>query len=486
MLNFCCVVGCSNRSNRDKDVSFYCIPTVLEHQGDHAAKLSKERRERWLSNIKRKGYEPAKSSRVCSEHFVRGKPAYLHDIANPDWAPTQKMGYTSCHSSSVSVFHRYERSQQRNRKADNMATAAILLELHNANPEQCPIHEQDPPVGGTETQTELSFRDIRALEKNVEELQKDNIALRTQVCGLEEKIRATGLQEEHFQSNDAKLRFYTGLPSWAIFLPLFTFTSCALPTCKKLTKFGQVLMFLMKLRSNIFDEDLAYRFGVSQSTVSRNFHRVLDVMFVKTQSLIHWPSRDALRLSMLSSFRKFFRKCAVIIDCTEVFIEQPSDLLARAQVWSNYKHHSTVKFLIGITPQGSICFLSKCWGGRATDTEITENSDLMNKLMPGDLVLADRGFFVDEYCGMAIAEVKVPPSWAQWVLLGGLRLSSTMKPPVREYGDSDEGAAHSEDAKGMRRVTKMALFVFSTVWWCTAQPPAHQGAQQSMLLPIIV
>uniref|UniRef100_UPI00359000F2 cullin-1-like n=1 Tax=Myxine glutinosa TaxID=7769 RepID=UPI00359000F2 len=168
-------------------------------------------------------------------------------------------------------------------------------------------------------------------------------------------------------------------------------------------------MFHMKLRLNIFDEDPAYRFGVSQSTVSRNFHRVLDVMFVKTQSLIHWPSRDALRLSMPSSFRKFFRKCAVIIACTEVFIEQPSDLLARAQVWSNYKHHSTVKFLIGITPQGPICFLSKCWGGRATDTEITENSDLMNKLMPGDLVLADRGFFVDEYCGMAMAEVKVPP-----------------------------------------------------------------------------
>uniref|UniRef100_UPI00358E3415 THAP domain-containing protein 1-like n=1 Tax=Myxine glutinosa TaxID=7769 RepID=UPI00358E3415 len=230
MVNFCCVVGCSNRSNRDKDVSFYCIPTVLERQGDHAAKLSKERRERWLSNIKRKGYEPAKSSRVCSEHLVRGKPAHLHDIANPDWTPTQKMGYTSCHSSSVSAFHRYERSQQRNRKADNMAPAAILLELHNASPEQCPIHEQIPPVGGTETQTELSFRDIRALEKNVEELQKDNIVLRTQVCDLEEKIRATGLQEEHLQNNDAKLRFYTGLPCWAIFLPLFTFTSRALPT----------------------------------------------------------------------------------------------------------------------------------------------------------------------------------------------------------------------------------------------------------------
>ena len=32
----------------------------------------------------------------------------------------------------------------------------------------------------------------------------------------------------------------------------------------------------------------------------------------------------------------------------EVFIERPSNLLARACTWSSYKHHNTVKFLIGI------------------------------------------------------------------------------------------------------------------------------------------
>ena len=45
-------------------------------------------------------------------------------------------------------------------------------------------------------------------------------------------------------------------------------------------------------------------------------------------------------------------------------MERPSDLLARAQVWSNYKHHSTLKFLIGITPQGTISFVSKAYGGK--------------------------------------------------------------------------------------------------------------------------
>ena len=101
----------------------------------------------------------------------------------------------------------------------------------------------------------------------------------------------------------------------------------------------------MKLRLNLLDEDLAHRFGVHKSTASRNFHRILDIAAAKTSFLIKCPERDVLRLTMpMTSFRRFFKKCCVIIDCTEVFMERPSDLLARAQVWSNYKHHSTVKF----------------------------------------------------------------------------------------------------------------------------------------------
>ncbi|XP_072039482.1 uncharacterized protein [Amphiura filiformis] len=142
----------------------------------------------------------------------------------------------------------------------------------------------------------------------------------------------------------------------------------ALPDSKhcKADPFKQLLLFLMKLRLNLATQDLAYRFHLSTSAVSRIFHHVLDVM-------------------------------------------APSDLLARAQTWSQYKHHHTLTFLVGITPQGTISFLSQCWGGRASDKEITENSGFLNFLEAGDVIIADRGFTIDEYCRLAMCEVKLPP-----------------------------------------------------------------------------
>ena len=103
-----------------------------------------------------------------------------------------------------------------------------------------------------------------------------------------------------------------------------------------------------------------------------------------------------LRTSLPQCFVSAYPKACCIIDCSEVFIERTSNLLARAETWSNYKSHNTVKFLIGITPQGTVSFLSKVYGRRASDKEITENYGIFDHLLPGDQVLADRGFTCTE------------------------------------------------------------------------------------------
>ena len=64
-------------------------------------------------------------------------------------------------------------------------------------------------------------------------------------------------------------------------------------------------------------------------TVYRNFNCVLDVLAVKTALLT--KETLILRATMPMSFWKLFR-------LYQDFIEHPTDLLFRAQVWSNYKH----------------------------------------------------------------------------------------------------------------------------------------------------
>ena len=117
--------------------------------------------------------------------------------------------------------------------------------------------------------------------------------------------------------------------------------------------------------------------------------------------------------------------CAIIIDCFEIFIEQPTSLTARAQTWSNYKKHNTVKYLIGITPQCSISFISKGWGGSVSDVYLTEHSSLLQNLLSGDVILADSGFTIQESVGMLCVEVKIPPFTKEKKQLRKLEVDTT-------------------------------------------------------------
>lgn len=109
-----------------------------------------------------------------------------------------------------------------------------------------------------------------------------------------------------------------------------------------------------------------------------------------------------------SFFNAFGNSVAVIIDCFEIAIEKPSNLKAKAQTWSSYKNKNTVKYLIAITPRGVVSFISEGWSGRVSDKHITENCTLLKNLLPGDVVLADRGFTISESVGFHFAILKTP------------------------------------------------------------------------------
>lgn len=219
---------------------------------------------------------------------------------------------------------------------------------------------------------------------------------RTQKPWLPQKSNV--FEEDYFEGANEKVRFYTGLPSLEPLKKTFSFVSSRVSRPSLLlSKFQEFVLVLIKLRLGVPHQDLAYRFNVSRTVVSRIIVSWLTVMDVTLSPLISWPDREQLQRTMPRCFiDSFGLKTSVIIDCFEVFIDRPSNLLARAQTFSNYKHHNTVKVLIGITPQGTVSFVSETWGARTSDKFLTENCRFLNNLVPGDLVLADRGFTVHE------------------------------------------------------------------------------------------
>ena len=111
----------------------------------------------------------------------------------------------------------------------------------------------------------------------------------------------------------------------------------------------------MKLRLNSSNYDLAFRFGISESTVGRIFARWIEAMDIRLSFLIAWPDRADLHKTMPFCYRiNYGLKITSTIDCFELFIEKPSNLLAKACTWSQYKHYNTARYLISIIPQDII------------------------------------------------------------------------------------------------------------------------------------
>jgi len=125
--------------------------------------------------------------------------------------------------------------------------------------------------------------------------------------------------------------------------------------------------------------------------------------------LIFYPRKDVIREKLPRSLRHY-SKLRCTLDCTEVFINRPRHLELQAQTWSDYKKHNTIKFLVGIAPNGHISFLSSTWGGRASDQKITRESGFLDLIEHGDLIMVDRGFTIQEDLLHLGATLEIPPS----------------------------------------------------------------------------
>ena len=238
------------------------------------------------------------------------------------------------------------------------------------------------------------------------------------------KILRFGIDQ--IKHDDCLVSFYTGFPSFAIFLAFFQFLGPVVDKlqywggkqsakkrqrAKKLTPMDQLFMTLVKLRLDLKVVDIAFRFNISTALVSRYFTTWICFLYHHLKEIDWMPSVKQVEGTLPTAFREKYPSTYCIIDGSEIFMETPSDLHMQLSTWSSYKHHNTAKFLTGCTPNGCVSFISPLYVGSISDVELTRVSGLLNCIedKPGILIMADRGFTIKDMLDNIGVKLNIPP-----------------------------------------------------------------------------
>ncbi|XP_068713587.1 uncharacterized protein [Montipora foliosa] len=229
---------------------------------------------------------------------------------------------------------------------------------------------------------------------------------------------------ERFSTDNDSIKFYTGFPTYQHIQDFYEFVRSAAetmtycyasgeresrPGARTMQLIDELFMFLVRLKLGLFEKDLAHRFQICMSSISRKITTWCNFLYFFLGSQMIWPSRDDVNKFMPESFKAMYPTTRVILDCTEIFVQTPTSLLLQSQFYSSYKSSTTLKGLIGITPYGAISFVSCLYTGGISDKEITRCSGILDLLEQGDSVMADKGFDIDDLLRAKGVALNIPP-----------------------------------------------------------------------------
>ncbi|CAN8006746.1 unnamed protein product, partial [Ixodes hexagonus] len=413
---------------------------------------------KWIVAIKRDEgphFKVTKSTKVCSGHF---KPC--------DFIPGVASGNNLLRDSAIpSVFkfasqpkhrkppkqrtaHRCARVGQSQASVGAATTALVSTSDNDGEEPSTPQDTTEVASSGDDVPTEQDC----SLEEEVERLKRivaqqgNQIARLTLDCNSlkhqlsetktevrrlqrekdnilnlleQEQARTASFCIERFKDCDEDFLAYTGLPSYTHFVALVAFLDPGQDGCnvlrnectiRKLTAENELFLVLVRLRLGLFEHDLAHRFCVAQSTVSRICTSWINFMYLKLSVLPLWAPREVVDATMPDVFIEKYPTTRVILDATEIKCEVPSSLTLQSSSYSAYKSSNTFKGLIGISPNGLVSFVSELFTGSISDRESVIQSGFLDlSFDENDAVMADKGFVIQDLLEKKGVKLNIPP-----------------------------------------------------------------------------
>jgi len=426
--SYCCVPSCKNSWAKNKGRKRLGLAKVSFHSFPPDKQVVKK----WIANIKRDpgpNFVINQYTKICSNHFISDD--FYPTSDKPNARPRLKR------SAVPSVFEWSRKIVQRQSVTSRKASSSLVFGEHASDQHNVSDSDaDDASVTSTSGFEDCYSRDQEDVSSEAALLHQVE-QLKSQIRQLQDELKESKMAAakslfrlENIKESNDLVKFYTGFSDY---ITLVTFYEVLLePDAKVMrqwdsrrtkevcsdTKYGpscklplleQLFMTLVRLRRGSFETDLAVRFGVSQSTVSRITTTWINLIYHSFKTIDRFPPWHIVKKYMPDVFKRSYPHTRVIIDATEFAIERPSSLSSQSSTFSSYKNKNTVKVLIGITPSGAVSFVSKCFEGSISDKRLVEVSGLLDKLEAGDEIMADKGFLIQDLLAPLGVRLNVPP-----------------------------------------------------------------------------
>jgi len=281
-------------------------------------------------------------------------------------------------------------------------------------------------AGATSTNDDLApacelpaVYDVSDLRQQLQQQHSELAELNSQFLSMESDTvpHHSSISYQLLKDNKSQFSHHTGFPDTATFTCVLDFASRFSPLVPSrkttlLSTEDQLLITLMKLRHNFTHKHLALLFNLGTATITYITSKWIDLLhellFVGIMHAGGIPSRQKNLGSMPKAFESF-QGARITLDCTEIQCAVPrGSMCDQSATFSHYKQRNTFKALLGVAPNGTITFVSELYPGSTSDKQIVVHSKVLDQMVPGDLVLADKGFLLHDILPQGVS-ASIPP-----------------------------------------------------------------------------